>query len=535
MEDPRLVVAVSGGLAALAAGAVGVATSTPVLAVVAGAAGVVAAVAGVALGAEARRSGDQLGQAEDEIRTMRRELASINAVLARRVEPARRRGRARPAADIVRERNEQAFDPATGLYDERYFAVLVQQHVAAARRSLRPVSVVIFEIDSMGEADARHAPAGARRRRRRRAPHAARERRRVPARRPDDRRDPRGHSRSRRGVGRRARARHAARQPDRRRAHVVGRRRVLPDARAGCGRAGAPGELRARRSPLPAAATASSSHPKPARAPRKQARGARTIASAIVSGCVSSARWCESSTSTGQPRVGAPLRSRARTSSLSCTNTAGGSGTSGITSSIAVDGHGAGTRARTRRAARRRASSSRMRASPHHSRPRREQAVDGACPSAASRTPPARSAPSSGPDAGAARRRAPSRRRPARAPRARAAADRRRCAPTSTTGGSMLGVDARDRDPTPAAAQHGGDLRPRERPGERARDRARSRSRPARVHSSLEHRRRCRRRACRPDEPHLARRAQQPRDRALHDDAVDLHEHAARAARADRP
>jgi two-component system cell cycle response regulator len=31
--------------------------------------------------------------------------------------------------------------------------VLVQQHVAAARRSLRPVSVVIFEIDSMGEAD----------------------------------------------------------------------------------------------------------------------------------------------------------------------------------------------------------------------------------------------------------------------------------------------------------------------------------------------------------------------------------------------
>ena len=81
MEDPRLLVAVSGGLAALAAGAVGVATSAPVLAVVAGGAGVIAAVAGVALGAEARRNGDQLGQAEDELRTMRRELASINAVL----------------------------------------------------------------------------------------------------------------------------------------------------------------------------------------------------------------------------------------------------------------------------------------------------------------------------------------------------------------------------------------------------------------------------------------------------------------------
>ena len=147
-------VAVSGGLAALATGAVGVATSTPVLAVVAGIAGVIAAVAGVALGAEARRNSDQLGQAEDEIRTMRRELASINAVLQE--ESSRRAAEIElgPTRDITRERNEHAFDPATGLYDERYFAVLVQQHVAAARRSLRPVSVVIFEIDSMGEADA---------------------------------------------------------------------------------------------------------------------------------------------------------------------------------------------------------------------------------------------------------------------------------------------------------------------------------------------------------------------------------------------
>jgi diguanylate cyclase (GGDEF)-like protein len=152
MDDPRLLVAVSSGLTALAAGAVGVATGAPVLAVVAGAAGVVAAVAGVALAAEARRNGDQLGQAEHEIRTMRRELASINAVLQE--ESSRRVAEAELGPPhTVRERNEHAFDHATGLYDERYFAVLVQQHVAAARRSLRPVSVVIFEIDSMGEAD----------------------------------------------------------------------------------------------------------------------------------------------------------------------------------------------------------------------------------------------------------------------------------------------------------------------------------------------------------------------------------------------
>ena len=72
----------------------------------------------------------------------------------------------------------------------------------------------------MGDADARHAPAGARCRRRRRAPHAARERCRVPPRRPDGRRDPRGHSRGRRGVGGRTGARHVARVTGRRRAHA---------------------------------------------------------------------------------------------------------------------------------------------------------------------------------------------------------------------------------------------------------------------------------------------------------------------------
>jgi two-component system cell cycle response regulator len=131
---------------------VGVAASAPALAVVAGVAGVIAAVAGVALGAEARRNGDQLGAAESELATMRRELASINAVLHE--ESTRRAAEQELGPPLAaRDRNEHAFDPATGLYDERYFAVLVQQQVAAARRSLRPVSVVIFEIDSMGESD----------------------------------------------------------------------------------------------------------------------------------------------------------------------------------------------------------------------------------------------------------------------------------------------------------------------------------------------------------------------------------------------
>jgi diguanylate cyclase (GGDEF)-like protein len=154
MQDPRLIVAATGGVAALAAGAVGVATGAPAFAVVAGAAGVIAATAGVALGARARRSEDRLAQAEEEIASVRRELASINAVLEEEANRRTAQTELGPVPDpLARPRGEQAFDAATGLYDEKYFAVLVQQQVAAARRSLRPISVIIFEIDSLTESD----------------------------------------------------------------------------------------------------------------------------------------------------------------------------------------------------------------------------------------------------------------------------------------------------------------------------------------------------------------------------------------------
>ena len=153
MTDARLIVAATSGVAALGAGAVSAALNSPALAVAAGAAGVVAAIAGVGLGERARRSADRLEQAEDEIRAVRRELASINAVLQEEASRRVAEEELGPTIEDPKLRGEQAFDAATGLYDEKYFAVLVQQQVAAARRSLRPISVIIFEIDSMGEAD----------------------------------------------------------------------------------------------------------------------------------------------------------------------------------------------------------------------------------------------------------------------------------------------------------------------------------------------------------------------------------------------
>jgi diguanylate cyclase (GGDEF)-like protein len=154
MQDPRLVVAAVAGVTALGAAAAGFATDAPVFALVAGAAGVIAAIAGVAMGARARENKDKLEQAEDEVRAVRRELASINAVLQEEASRKAAEDELGPTpADVAKARGEQAFDAATGLYDEKYFAVLVQQQVAAARRSLRPISVIIFEIDAMSDSD----------------------------------------------------------------------------------------------------------------------------------------------------------------------------------------------------------------------------------------------------------------------------------------------------------------------------------------------------------------------------------------------
>jgi diguanylate cyclase (GGDEF)-like protein len=158
MQDRRLVLTVGAGIAALALGVLGLALDSAAFGVLAGVAGVLAATAGVSMGARGRQSEDRLALAEEEIERVKRELSSINAVLE---EEANRRtaevelGLIDPplALPLGKESPEEAFDAATGLYDERYFAVLVQQQVAAARRSLHPVSVVIFEIDGMMESE----------------------------------------------------------------------------------------------------------------------------------------------------------------------------------------------------------------------------------------------------------------------------------------------------------------------------------------------------------------------------------------------
>lgn len=164
--------AVAGALLALVAGVIGTITGQAAWAVTAGAIGFAVGCFAVALANHARMSDDQLVRANKEVSQLRRDVEILQTIVAEQdASPAADGGLptvampapATPATastvttadelNITANDEERVFDEHTGLLDERFFAVNVQQRVAAARRQLQPVSIVIFEIDGAGEND----------------------------------------------------------------------------------------------------------------------------------------------------------------------------------------------------------------------------------------------------------------------------------------------------------------------------------------------------------------------------------------------
>ena len=249
MHDPRVIVAATGGVAALAAGAIGVAIE---FAHVRGGCGLGRRRRGDR-GGRARRAGPpergpaRAGRGRDPRGATRARVDQRGAPRGSESESGRRGARFQPGRD-ARSGASRRSTPPTGLYDEKYFAVLAQQQVAAARRSLRPISVIIFEIDAMGEADrdtrlqALGVVGDVVRRTLRESDAACRLGDLMVGAILEDTPEAGAVWAAERVRG------HVARVAGRRRADAVGRSRVLPDARVGRGRARAPGEPGARRS-----------------------------------------------------------------------------------------------------------------------------------------------------------------------------------------------------------------------------------------------------------------------------------------------
>lgn len=130
--DRRALLILTAGLTGLALGGAAVVTHSPTLAGAAGASALAAAIAGLfavrALrGAEAERPSP---------------LSALDSYVPSAIS----------LAELEMARS--VLDPATGLPDARYFDLVVESRVAAARRHLWPVTVVLLDLDLGPEAPA---------------------------------------------------------------------------------------------------------------------------------------------------------------------------------------------------------------------------------------------------------------------------------------------------------------------------------------------------------------------------------------------
>jgi diguanylate cyclase (GGDEF)-like protein len=90
-----------------------------------------------------RRSAAELQAARDEAELRVSEARAVEASEQRRAAEAERIAAELAIADRP---GESVIDPETGLLDHRIFAVTFERKVAAARRHLRPLSVVLVDI-----------------------------------------------------------------------------------------------------------------------------------------------------------------------------------------------------------------------------------------------------------------------------------------------------------------------------------------------------------------------------------------------------
>lgn len=125
------------GVLGLLAGMVGLALDSPALAAVAGVLALAAGVAGVRLAQQLQEQAAVQTVIEDELRNVRAEARETEARL-------REEMRAEDAG--TGDDNDPLVDRSTGLFSENFFNVALDSRVAAARRHLRPVAVVILQV-----------------------------------------------------------------------------------------------------------------------------------------------------------------------------------------------------------------------------------------------------------------------------------------------------------------------------------------------------------------------------------------------------
>ncbi len=127
------------GVLGLAAGVIGTLLEVRIFGVVAGLLALAAGVAGLRLGQRLEEQAAVQSLVEDELRSIRTNAAATEQRLIAELDHD----------DIIEDENtdvEVLTDPSTGLFSESFFTVALESRVAAARRHLRPVAIILLEV-----------------------------------------------------------------------------------------------------------------------------------------------------------------------------------------------------------------------------------------------------------------------------------------------------------------------------------------------------------------------------------------------------
>ncbi|MCL4293420.1 MAG: diguanylate cyclase [Acidimicrobiia bacterium] len=159
MNAPRTAAAVVLGAVAIALGIVAAVSAAPEAAVGSGLAGAAAALLAVHALAAGRALDERAGTLAEERRRLSREVDLLAGMLAEETTRARASA-AGPAAPPAT--SGWVHDPGSGLLVEEILPVILSQRLAAARRHLEPMSVVVFQVDGFqdAEGDAREQSVG---------------------------------------------------------------------------------------------------------------------------------------------------------------------------------------------------------------------------------------------------------------------------------------------------------------------------------------------------------------------------------------
>lgn len=136
------------GIVGLAAGVGGVLADIPMLGAVAGVLAAGAALVTARLAARLHEQSQMQTLIEEELRSVRGAAKATEASLREELQASQSRYVEPPPEDD--DYDEHGLDPLTdeitGLFSESFFAVALDSRVAAARRHLRPVAVVLIEV-----------------------------------------------------------------------------------------------------------------------------------------------------------------------------------------------------------------------------------------------------------------------------------------------------------------------------------------------------------------------------------------------------